>query len=313
MPSVPYPHLHPEVRRIAEMSEGVRRRHLWRHKYIPSAGQSEAIKLLEGCYERFPADRADNVAVIADTNLGKTTIKREMSRRHPSSNRASREFAHVPILIVQVAWSPRDSSLYDQILMTLNLRYGVPFNEQSKFQKKQLDTLYWLTNMRVRQIYWNDAQLFGEKKSLQVPFMQGLIMLSEEQGLSHGLFGLPETANILNSQALTANRFRVILLEPWPRSDDPDFLNFLDVYPALLPLRRRSFLTRPEIADYIFAQAEGIRGEVCTLLRRAGELGIGRSERIGLKELQLVDFVPPSGRMARARPSRSDGDDRTYV
>ncbi|HUA76341.1 MAG TPA: TniB family NTP-binding protein [Acetobacteraceae bacterium] len=297
-----FPHLHPKVGAIAALPERARRRYIQRPKFVPTAEAVKALETLERLYTHQRTHRLLNVMIIGETNLGKTTIFEEMQKRHRGSNSPRREFPFAPLLKVEMAWWPKPQSLYDQILMPLQLQYGIKFDAKAPFAEKESDVIYWLAKLKVKILFIDEAQNFGRRPSLTEAFMQALIMLNNALRITICLIGLESTANVVNSHPQSANRFAPFRLARWRSADDPGFLDFIDTYEGLLPLREESRLTSPAIRNFIFDNSEGVLGEAVDLMHKAAERALGGSERIRLDELQAVGFVPPRARPAATRP-----------
>jgi hypothetical protein len=96
-----------------------------------------------------------------------------------------------------------------------------------------------------------------------------------------------------------ANRFEPLVLPRW--SDGAQYRQLLSTLEVLLPLRQPSHLARPALARKILASAEGVLGEVLTIVTRAatGAISSG-AEAITMNIIDQMGFVPPSQRRRMA-------------
>ena len=66
---------------------------------------------------------------------------------------------------------------------------------------------------------------------------------------------------------------------------------------SILPLRKSSILTTPELVRFILDKSEGTIGEIITLLTKAAVLAIESGEEvINKKILARIDYLSPSER-----------------
>jgi hypothetical protein len=96
---------------------------------------------------------------------------------------------------------------------------------------------------------------------------------------------------MLTDQQL-ADRFEAVELPPW--HNDNDFRRLLASFQAILPLRKRSDLSAPDIRQEILRRTEGITVRIVRLLEQlAVEAVRSGSEEIALDRLSLMDSQAP--------------------
>ena len=87
-------------------------------------------------------------------------------------------------------------------------------------------------------------------------------------GVSLGCFATKDIAAVFRRDEQLANRFEVLTLPRW-QLEDMDYAKLLATFAQLLPLRRPSPLTDPDLAQTILAAAGGLIGGIASLLRQA--------------------------------------------
>jgi type II secretory pathway predicted ATPase ExeA len=107
--------------------------------------------------------------------------------------------------------------------------------------------------------------------------------------------GTVEALRAVQSDDQLANRFEPFALPLW--SDDDDFRRLLNTLEAVLPLRKRSDLDDPALANRIYAAGEGILGEIIAIVMQAAVEAVrSGSERITARTIEAASFIRPSER-----------------
>jgi type II secretory pathway predicted ATPase ExeA len=112
--------------------------------------------------------------------------------------------------------------------------------------------------------------------------------------------GTMEARNAMSADSQMSNRFVQKFLPRWHYSED--YLRLLASFERLLPLRKASGLTEPELAERIHSMSEGTIGEISGVLITAALAAIrSGKEYIDCELLDQIDYVLPSER--RFRPA----------
>ena len=107
--------------------------------------------------------------------------------------------------------------------------------------------------------------------------------------------GTREAYFAIRSDDQLENRFEPFTLPLW--KDDIEFASLLASLTSILPLRKSSILTTPELVRFILDKSEGTIGEIITLLTNAAVLAIESGEEmINKKILARIDYKSPSER-----------------
>jgi hypothetical protein len=107
--------------------------------------------------------------------------------------------------------------------------------------------------------------------------------------------GTAEALHAIQSDDQLANRFEPISLPRWSYGEE--YQELLRTLEALLPLRCPSHLAKPMLAEKILSAAEGILGEVVSIVTRAAVRAVKcGSESITPKLIDDIGFTSPSQR-----------------
>jgi hypothetical protein len=107
--------------------------------------------------------------------------------------------------------------------------------------------------------------------------------------------GTAEALHALQSDDQLANRFEPFGLPPW--RDGGEYQQLLSTLEAVIPLRRPSGLAEPALAQKILVAAEGVLGEVVSIVTRAAVRAvISGSEAITSQLIDETGFIAPSER-----------------
>jgi len=107
--------------------------------------------------------------------------------------------------------------------------------------------------------------------------------------------GTAEALHAVQSDDQLANRFEPVRLPPWRNGDE--YRQLLSTLEALLPLRRPSRLATAVLAEKILSAAEGILGEVVSIVMRAAVRAVtSGTEAITAKHIEETGFISPSQR-----------------
>jgi hypothetical protein len=104
-----------------------------------------------------------------------------------------------------------------------------------------------------------------------------------------------DALHAIQSDDQLANRFEPFGLPPW--RDGEEYRQLLSTLEAVLPLRRPSDLSDSALAGKIFSAADGILGEIITLVTRAAVMAVNRGiETITATVVDDCGFVSASQR-----------------
>jgi hypothetical protein len=292
--SAEYPHLHDSARTYASESDEARIRHIRSERWITYARAEAALQQLDDLLTVPKRTRMPNLLLVGPTNNGKTMILEKFRRSHPPTAASATEHgaADVPVLMVQMPAAPDESRFFGAILKDVGLPHLLP----ARAGKRQDAAVRLLQETRVRLLIIDEVHnILSGSRLHQRRLLNLLRWLGNELQIPLVASGTAEALHAVQSDDQLANRFEPLALPRW--SDGPQYRQLLSTLDVLLPLRQPSHLARPALARKILASAEGVLGEVLTIVTRAAIRAISSgTEAITMKIIDEIGFIPPSQR-----------------
>jgi hypothetical protein len=253
------------------------------------------LQQMEEIFNHPKMHRMPNLAIIGETNNGKTMLLKTFCRRHAPTEEAYLEHPTLPILMLQAPPEPSEGRLYADILTSLFSYAGARETADSKLQRIRM----LLTNLETRMIILDEFQntLAGSGSRLR-RFLNGIKYLGNELSIPIIVAGTPETLNVLQSDPQIANRFEPAFLPKWKL--DEDYLRLLATIEPKLELRQRSKLHEPTIARRLHEESEGTIGELMKLIQTLAKDAIlsGKEtitqDMVQRGHLETLNWKPPS-------------------
>lgn len=253
------------------------------------------LQQMEEIFNHPKMHRMPNLAIIGETNNGKTMLLKTFCRRHTSTEEAYLEHPTLPILMLQAPPEPNEGRLYADILTSLFSYAGARETADSKLQRIRM----LLTNLETRMIILDEFQntLAGSGSRLR-RFLNGIKYLGNELSIPIIVAGTPETLNVLQSDPQIANRFEPAFLPKWKL--DEDYLRLLATIEPKLELRQRSKLHEPTIARRLHEESEGTIGELMKLIQTLAKDAILSGKETITQDmvqrgyLETLNWKPPS-------------------
>ena len=210
--------------------------------------------------------RMPNLLIVGPTNNGKTMIVEKFRRAHPpdaaSDNRGG--VACIPVLKIQMPDGPDERRFFGAILDAL----GFPHVPSESISRRQDSALRLMRSTGVNLLIIDEAHNLLAGAQVQQRRMLNLLRwLGNELQIPIIAAGTAEALHAIQSDDQLANRFEPMGLPRWSYGEE--YRQLLSTLEALLPLRRPSNLAKPALAQKVLAAAEGIFGEVVTILTRA--------------------------------------------
>ena len=248
------------------------------------------IEELEYLFHHARTDRMPNLAIVGDTNNGKTTILDRFVKMHPKYVSAPSNIW--PVIKFTAPLSPSENALYEKILDTIRAPYG----KHDPASRKEVLVIDYLTDLQTRMIIIDEMQdVVHGYKPQQNKFLAALRQLGSHLQISVVAAGVPSLQKVLRSDPQIANRFDVMRIPRWKYNED--FLRLLVSLERTMPFREPSNLHHPQMASRIYEMTEGYIGEVVNYLRKAAVFAIRRDrEKIDISVLNSVRFEKPSER-----------------
>lgn len=292
--STDYAHLHSTIRPLAEEDNESRIRRIRTDRWITYRRAEAALIAMEDLLSFPKRTRMPNLLLVGPTNNGKTMIVEKFRRAHPPipKSAAPAGALTIPVLKVQMPAGPDESRFFGAILDEL----GLPHMLSDRVAKRQEAALRMLRETGVQTLIIDELHnVLSGSRLHQRRLLNVLRWLGNELQISLIAVGTAEALHAIQSDDQLANRFEPARLPPWRNGEE--YQQLLSTLEALLPLRRPSHLAAPTLADKILSTAEGILGEIVSIVTRAAVRAVtSGKETITAKLIDETDFISPSQR-----------------
>jgi type II secretory pathway predicted ATPase ExeA len=173
---------------------------------------------------------------------------------------------------------------------------GLPYSLSERLFKRQDTAMHLLRQTQVRLLVIDEVHnLLSGSRLQQRRLLNLLRWLGNELQISLVAVGTVEAFHAIQSDDQLANRFEPIRLPPW--HDGQEYRQLLSTLEAVLPLRRPSQLAKAALAEKILAAAEGVLGEIVSIVSRAAVRAVTcGSECITTQLIEELGFLSPSQR-----------------
>jgi len=292
--SADYSHLHSATRPLAEESNESRIRRIRTDRWITYSRAEAALSAMEDLLTFPKRTRMPNLLLVGPTNNGKTMIVEKFRRAHPpiAASVTQEGAANVSVLKVQMPAGPDEPRFFGAILDEL----GFPHLLSDRVAKRQDAAVRLLRETSVRVLIVDEVHnLLSGSRLHQRRLLNLLRWLGNELQIPLVAVGTAEALHAVQSDDQLANRFEPVGLPPWRNGEE--YRQLLSTLEAVLPLRRPSQLAKPALADKILSAAEGILGEVVSIVTRAAVRAVtSGTEAITSKLIDETGFISPSRR-----------------
>ena len=245
--------------------------------------------------------RMPNLAVIGESNNGKSMLLNNFARRHdptlaPGYSVNDDNIAR-PVFLFQAPPEPDEGRLYNRMLTELY----APGSEREPAESKLRRVSVILKALNTRMVLIDEFGFFQAGTPMkQRKLLNALKFLGNELQIPIVVAAVPETLNLLQSDPQVANRFEPVFLPKWKMGTDLQKL--LATMEKTLALRLPSNLAAEPSAQRILDETNGIIGYMSELLQKLAIDAIrSGSECVtpnALKEANLkrLGWVHPSRR-----------------
>lgn len=253
----------------------------------------DALQRINTIIATPPSNRPRNLLIFGDPSIGKTQIIKAALRSHPPVHD---DRSRWPILFIDAPPVPSETTLYDEILSTLN----VPFRAQSSLSVRKNQVFTVLAELKVRIIIIDEIHnLLTHRPAKQRDFLVVLKHMGNKLGVSFIAAGTPDAVVALQSDRQMSSRFSFLPIPVWRYGRE--FRQLLAAFERLLPLSIPSDLAESSLAARLHDMSEGLLGELAILLVEATTMAIEENaEMIGHDLLNRLAWTPPSRRLMEA-------------
>jgi hypothetical protein len=288
-----YPHLLPQIRALADAPGEIRIQRIRADRWIGYARAEAALAAMDDLLTFPKRTRMPNLLLVGPSNNGKTMIVEKFKRAHLRDTVDAAEGAiSVPVLKVQMPPAPDERRFFAAVLEAL----GAPDRNHDRLAVKQDVAMRILRATDVRLLVIDEVHnILSGSRAQQRRFLNLLRWLGNELQIPLVAVGTAEALRAIQSDDQLANRFTPFGLPPWRH--DAEYLRLLNTLEAMLPLRERSGMEEPAFAQKLLSAAEGILGEVVSLVTTAAVAAVvNGEERIRIERIDDIGFIPPTER-----------------
>lgn len=289
-----YPHLHLATRAFAEENNESRIRRIRTDRWITYSRAEAVLAAMEDLLSFPKRTRMPNLLLVGPTNNGKTMIVEKFKRSHPpvAAKATAEGTANIPLLKVQMPAGPDEPRFFAAILNEL----GFPHMKVDRLAKRQDAAVRMLRETGIRILVIDEVHnLLSGSRVQQRRLLNLLRWLGNELQIPLVAVGTAEALHAVQSDDQLANRFEPVGLPPWRNGEE--YRQLLSTLEAVLPLRTPSRLAEPALAEKILSAAEGILGEIVSIVTRAAVRAVmSGTEAITVKLIDECGFISPTQR-----------------
>lgn len=245
--------------------------------------------------------RMPNLAVIGESNNGKSMLLNNFARRHDPAlapgYSGNDDKIERPVFLFQAPPEPDEGRLYNRMLTELY----APGAEREPAESKLRRVSVILKALNTRMVLIDEFGFFQAGTPMkQRKLLNALKFLGNELQIPIVVAAVPETLNLLQSDPQVANRFEPVFLPKWKMGED--FQKLLATMEKTLGLQLPSNLAAESSAQRILDESNGIIGYMSELLQKlaidAIRTGVECVALSALKETNLkrLGWVHPNRR-----------------
>lgn len=259
----------------------------------PWIGYSRATRIrdqLENLLAYPKTHRMPNLALIAETNNGKSMLLKNFCKRHGPPEDPNVDRTTLPVLMIQTPPEPDEGRLYRALLERLFATGSHREPADAMFSRLRVILRELDARMLVLDEF-NNALAGNPVK--QRRFLNAVRYIGNELQMPIVAAGTPEALVAIQSDPQLANRFEPAFLPKWKL--DEECARFLASAEKVLCLRQPSNLVEPRFAQRLLEVSEGTVGEIMDILRRLAEHAIRTKEERITRDMLKLDLLHSLG------------------
>lgn len=243
--------------------------------------------------------RMPNLALIGETNNGKTMLLHNFCRHNNPPEDPNAEKTVLSVLLIGTPPSPDEGRLYYAMLDRLCAAGSVREPEDSKLRRLKIILQHLETKMIMLDDFYNIGAGTPVRRK---KFLNALRNLSNDLKLPIVVSGTPETLNVISVDPSIANRFKPVFLPKWHEGQMHEFARFVKSVEATLLLKKPCDLMNESALKRLLIFGEGLLGEIVGILKllaesavRSGKESID-ADMLTKQNLSALGWVMPSDR-----------------
>lgn len=265
-----YKHIHPDFQKLMTLSKEDRIYSLDKDFIIYYPKVKEVIQVMSNFMNKPKKDRMQNLLLIGDPNMGKTTIAKKFYAMNPNKKIETIDGTTVlkPVIYVNIQGSS-EKEFYTSILD----QFWAPYKISHSTLKLKQQTIHLLKICQVKTIIFDELHnLLRGTPIKQCTILDQIKNLSNELKIPMIGVGTKAAATLLYNDPQLVSRFDIIKLNKWDLNQD--FRGLLQSFEKRLPLKKPSFLASKEKAVLLYELCQGNLGYLHQVLIACAEYAI---------------------------------------
>lgn len=285
-----YSHIHPEFREVLSSSDEQRLGFLDRPRWIGYDRAQLALDTLQGLMNKPRQPRIPNLLIVGEPNNGKTTLIQRFKTLCGEGYVNENADPVKPVIVAEAPPSADEKGLYISILE----RFWAPYRASAPAAQLRYQVVHQLRNCHVRILVIDEFHsLLTGSAVKQREVMNTIKMLCNEVGIPVVGVGTRDAVRVLHTDPQHASRFDVFPLPLWELN--AEFQKLLAGFERVLPLKKPSGLSKPEMATMAHSICGGNLGDLHRLLTACAREAITSGEdQITEKIMRSKAWLQPS-------------------
>jgi len=224
----------------------------------------EAVAVLTDLMNRPKKPRMENLLIIGESNIGKTSIIDRFASKYPdfeSQDVAGLYQPEKPVIVVQCPASADEKGFYISILE----QFLAPFRPTDITHKLRYQAIRLIRDCNVKILIIDEIHNLLAGTAMKQRMVMNIIKsLGNELKISIVGVGTKDALQVLSKDPQHQSRFLILDLPKWDLNKN--FLKLLASFEELLPIKKPSNLISKEKASLLFTISNGNLGDLHRLL-----------------------------------------------
>lgn len=288
-----YEHINSRTEEVIHGSKQDRTMFLNEELFIPYPMTKKLFTYLEQMMERPKKIRPQNLLLIGEPHMGKTSIVTKFVQEHETYTAEDESGMSIVIRPVVLALAKEKPSLKELYISILE-GFWTPFNPGDSEVKLRHQTLHLMQKCNVKMLIIDEIHHFLRGSAInQRNVMDALKNIGTQLMIPIVGVGLKEAVMILTADPQLSSRFDVVTLDKWEL--DKEFRMLLKSFEKRLPLKKPSHLDAQDKATLLHLISRGNLGNLHRIIRDCAEYAIEHDiEEITLEMIQKFKNTIPT-------------------